>query len=93
MLKHDWDQSKKRFAAWWHREVEDRVLLQVLAPRKDVKNVYWQIDPTTMEDIWLDVDLRIARFEYQMAHTYYGGDAFAYLDTHIGPGTMSLYMG
>ncbi len=28
-----------------------------------------------------------------MARTYYGGDAFPYMDTHIGPGTMSLYLG
>lgn len=93
VIKPDWDQSKKRFAAWWHGEAEDRVLLQVFAPRKDVKDVSPPADPTTMEELWLDVDRRIARFEYQMAHTYYGGDAFAYLDTNIGPGTMSLYLG
>lgn len=28
-----------------------------------------------------------------MARTYYAGDAFPYLDTHIGPGTLSLYLG
>ena len=90
----DWDQSKKRFEAWWHGECADRVLLQVHAPKQDPTDVPpAPVPPPTIEEQRLNADYRIAVFEHQMARTYYGGDAFPYLDTHIGPGTMSLYLG
>lgn len=99
VIKPDWDQSKKRFEAWWHGEAVDRVLLQVTAP-KDPPFVSFEPEtqggpphPRSMEQKWLDADYRIALFEHNMARTYFGGDAFPYLDTHIGPGTMSLYLG
>lgn len=94
MIKPGWDQSKKRFTAWWNGEAEDRVLLQVFAPKEDVKDAPPPPpEAATLEEFWLSIDRRIAQFEHQMAHTHYGGDAFPYLDTHIGPGTMSLYLG
>ncbi|MGB9620787.1 MAG: hypothetical protein ACPL7K_10265, partial [Armatimonadota bacterium] len=105
MIKADWDQSKKRFEAWWHGECADRVLLQVIAPKtpntpptsQDGNDgAALQEGPPvarTIEEQWLDAGYRIASSEYRIARTYYGGDAFPYLDTHIGPGTMSLYLG
>jgi 5-methyltetrahydrofolate--homocysteine methyltransferase len=92
MIKPDWEESRKRFEAWWHRGCLDRVLLQVLAPN-EAKPEEKPPEPNTLEEKWLSADYRIKAFEYQMASTYYGGDAFPYFDTHIGPGTMSLYLG
>lgn len=92
-MKRDWDKSRKRFGAWWHGEAVDRVLLQVTAPKSDVRDAPSLPQPATVEQRWLDVDCRIGTFEHHLAHTHYGGDAFPYLDTHIGPGTMSLYLG
>lgn len=92
LLKADWDRSRERFEAWWHGEVVDRPLLQVFAPAKDAPE-----EPvpqySSLEEKWLSPDYRIRLFEWQMARTYYAGDAFPYLDTHIGPGTLSLYLG
>ena len=93
MIKPDWDKSRQRFEAWWHGEVVDRVLLQVVAPEANPPDSPPPSAPETIEKRWLDPQYRIAAFEYQMNRTYYGGDAFPYLDTHIGPGTMSLYLG
>lgn len=93
-MKPDWDRSRKRFAAWWHGDAADRVLLQVIAPRRDISAAPPPPSPlASIEEHWLNADFRIAQFEHNMARTYYGGDAFPYLDTHIGPGTMSLYLG
>jgi len=90
--KSDWAKSRERFEAWWHGEVIDRPLIQVFAPKKDAPP-----DPppsySSIEQKWLDADYRIRAFEWQMARTYYAGDAFPYFDTHIGPGTLSLYLG
>ena len=94
MIKPDWDKSRKRFEAWWNGDATDRVLLQVFAPRRDVApDAPPHLEPASIHDRWLGIDYRLAEFEARMARTYYGGDAFPYLDTHIGPGTMSLYLG
>jgi 5-methyltetrahydrofolate--homocysteine methyltransferase len=88
----DWDKSRERFEAWWHGEVVDRPLLQVMSPNPEAPD----IPPpaySSLEQKWLDPDYRIRMFEWQMERTYYAGDAFPYLDTHIGPGTLSLYLG
>lgn len=93
-IKPDWDDSKKRFEAWWYGTAHDRVLLQVLAPKKDLSNALPPPPPpASVENYYLNPDCRIAAFEHYMSCTYYGGDAFPFMDTHIGPGTMSLYLG
>ncbi|MCL6519852.1 MAG: hypothetical protein K6T99_08470 [Armatimonadetes bacterium] len=88
----NWEKSRERFEAWWHGEVIDRPLLQVIAPKKDAPN---EPVPTysSQEEKWLDPDYRIRLFEWELSRTYFAGDAFPYLDTHIGPGTLSLYLG
>ncbi len=91
-MKSDWDQSKKRFEAWWNHDCIDRVLLQIHAPKDNPPKNPSPV-PNSLEDRWLGIDYRIAYSEYVIDHTYYGGDAFPTLDTHIGPGTMSLYLG
>lgn len=88
----DWEQSQKRFEAWWHGEVVDRVLLQVTSPKSNAPTSLLR-PPATLVERWLNVDYRLAALEDQLARTHYAGDAFPYLDTHIGPGTMSLYLG
>jgi hypothetical protein len=92
-IKPDWEQSKRRFEAWWCGEVVDRVLLQVFAPRDGAPAGPPPSPPESVEERWLNADYRIDLFEHNLARTYYGGDAFPYLETHIGPGTMSLYLG
>lgn len=90
--KPDWERSRERFEAWWRGEVIDRPLLQVLAPRDDAPD-----DPmpayASLEERYLAPEWRIRLLEWEMARTHYGGDAFPYVDTHIGPGTLSLYLG
>lgn len=87
-----WSQSRERFEAWWSGEVIDRPLLQVFAPKDNAPDIP---APTydTPEQKYLDPDFRIRSLEREMARTYYAGDAFPYMDTHIGPGTLSLYLG
>ncbi|MGQ9455461.1 MAG: hypothetical protein ACUVRS_11160 [Armatimonadota bacterium] len=92
MIKPDWDKSRERFEAWWNRSCVDRVLLQVLARKEADPNLEPPV-ARSLEEKWLDADYRIRAFESQLAVTYYGGDAFPYLGTHIGPGTLALYLG
>ena len=91
-MKEGWDKSRERFEAWWHGEVIDRPLLQVFAPKNNAPSDPAPT-PASPRDRVLDVDYRIRALEWAMARTCYAGDAFPYLDTHIGPGTLSLYLG
>ncbi len=88
----DWEKSRERHEAWWSGEVIDRVLLQVFAPKPGAPD---ELAPVyaTPEEKYLDPDYRIRLLEWNMARTYYAGDAFPYLDTHLGPGTLSIYIG
>lgn len=90
--KPGWDKSRERFEAWWNREIIDRPLLQVRAPKKDAPSTPRPV-PSSFEQQWLDIDLRIQDAEWEMSHTYYGGDLFPYFNTSIGPGTFSLFLG
>jgi hypothetical protein len=87
----EWQQSRERFEAWWHGEIVDRPLLQIGAPKKNAPSTLQP--PANLQQQWLDVDYRLAVMEDRLARNHYGGDAFPFLDTHIGPGTMSLYLG
>lgn len=94
MIKPDWDKSKERFNAWWHGQAADRVLLQAIAPLKTASNDFPKpIPPESIEECWLDTDYRIAVVEHRMSQTCYGGDAFPYVDTLLGPGSLSLFLG
>lgn len=94
MTRQDWDQSRERFEAWWNGSAVDRVQLQVTSPKKNVPaDAPPPVAPESLEDRWFGIDYRLAAYEHALAHTHYAGDAFPYIDTHIGPGTMSLYLG
>ncbi len=43
--------------------------------------------------LWTDPEIRFRAAEYQMAHTFYGGEAFPYFDTHLGPGNLAAFLG
>jgi len=43
--------------------------------------------------MWTDPEIRFRAAEYQMAHTFYGGEAFPYYDPHVGPGNLAAFIG
>lgn len=90
-FKPDWDEAKEHLIAWWNYRHEGRVTLAVRAPRPiDLPPI-----PSPPDDRarWLDPDHRIAAAERGFAATYFGGEAFPWFDTNIGPGSLALYLG
>ncbi len=49
--------------------------------------------PDDSQRMWLDPELRLRAAEYQMANTFYGGEAFPYFDPHLGPGNLAAFIG
>lgn len=89
----DWESAKRSFAGWWSGTNTTRPLLQVLASRNGPETVPRPPEPESAEDRWLDAEYRMDLFEHEVSRTFYGGDAFAYFDPQLGPGTMALYVG
>ncbi|MCM8768405.1 MAG: hypothetical protein NC911_01800 [Candidatus Omnitrophica bacterium] len=88
-----WEKSKLRHQAWWQGEVVDRVLIQVFAPKKKASADKLVGEETEGEKLWLDPGHRLAEMEKSLETFYYAGDAFPYLNTSLGPGTFSLFLG
>jgi len=96
LLQHkpDWERSKARFEAFWHREVLDRPLVQAFSRRNNpLSSQSTPSEPESLDQFWLDADYRIDAFEANAARTHYGGDAFPIFETYIGPGSLALYLG
>jgi len=92
--KEDWEEAKPRLAAWWEGEVLDRLALAVMSPRSQPIEVIPEVKPPEdLIDRWLNTEYRIYRAENSFVKTFFGGEAFPYFDTHIGPGSFALFLG
>lgn len=50
-------------------------------------------DTRPAEEYWWDAAFRFHAAEYLLSRTYFGGDSFPYVDTHIGPGNFAAFLG
>jgi len=94
IFKEDWDRCKERFNAFWGGEVVDRCCLAVTSPRKqpiDLGISYKK--PESLEQIWLDSELRYQQALYSFANTFFGGEAFLLFWVNLGPGVGATFMG
>lgn len=91
MWMGDWSAARERLAAWW---AGDGLALCLEAPADEPwADVPDPGPPQSLEQQWLDPAYRLARSEWQMSNTWYGGCAFPYFDIQIGPGSLGLLMG
>jgi len=92
--KGDWSESRRRLAAWWRGEVPDRPALSLMAPRvRPIEDIPAFEAPADLYSRWILAEYRINVAEREMASTQYLGEAFPYFDTHIGPGSLALFLG
>ncbi|MEM3520524.1 MAG: hypothetical protein QXG85_02885, partial [Thermoproteota archaeon] len=100
-FKEDWIEAKERFSAWWEKDVLDRPLIQVLAPRSSPKYAsegdlkfnydHWGF-PKAINDP-AAVSRNIKGFRKQCAEIYYGGEAYPNLWVNLGAGVLGAYLG
>ena len=79
IYKEDIEECKCRVDAWWNHEIIDRVVVQVRAPLScpaAAKEDLSEMSPEAVEAWFLDSDQVIPRLKRQLAHTYFGGEAF-----------------
>jgi 5-methyltetrahydrofolate--homocysteine methyltransferase len=92
LYKDDWDIVRKRYIAWWKREIVDRAIIVAYAPRKGstVKSQWngWSLIKNLDRTDWV-----IDEFEKHCQAIFYGGDALPHLFLNLGPGITAAYMG
>ena len=106
--KEDWDQTRDRFCAWWdHAGLIVNVLayrdtspgsgthtqapLFYLQSGLDTRAMVGSAD--AIAAVWLDPVQRTQRAEGFLSRIFFGGDAFPYFDTHLGPGNLCTFLG
>jgi hypothetical protein len=96
IYKKDWEKAKERYTAWWNREIIDRAVIQVTAPKI--------ASSSKMPDsiVWTEWDLVnnysmpesvIEKFEERCQNTFFGGEAFPNFWINFGPGVVSAFLG
>jgi len=89
--KEDWGRAQRHFEDWWQQK---GLVLWLTAPLQRPREDSPQpIPPEDPEDRWCDPEYRFRAAEYQLAQTYFAGDAFPFFDTQIGPGSLALFVG
>ncbi|HTL30560.1 MAG TPA: hypothetical protein VL282_15115 [Tepidisphaeraceae bacterium] len=87
----DWDRAREHFAKWWRRE---GLVLSITAPaRHPHAQLLAPPVPQDQRIRWTDPAYRFARAEHQLSQTFFGGDAVPFFDTHIGPGSLGMFLG
>jgi hypothetical protein len=87
--KPDWEQTKRRYEAWWAHEALGRAAMAVTAPKDRPPPVVAPPRPATPEQYWTDLDYMSAVSEYRLARTFFGGEALPVWG-HGYPGNRSL---
>ena len=89
-FKPDFEQTARRFEAWWHGEIIDRPPVTFSVKRQ--KSVRRIAPPSTLRERWLDVEFVVESSLAAMEATNYLGDALPVFWPNIGPEiTATLY--
>ncbi len=107
--KDDWALTRDRFQAWWRRDglilditaPRDNPRISGISPAPirggssgiDPDYPLTGSEPVSLETAWLDPERRAQLAELHLARTFFGGEAFPYFDTHIGPGSLGMFLG
>ena len=76
LYKPDWEETKERYITWWSHGYFGRCAIGVTAPKDLPSPTLPPTEPRTPEEKWYDLEWISAWNDYQMSHTFYGGEAF-----------------
>lgn len=91
-LKPDYEQSAKRYEAFWHGEIIDRPPVSITLPAEKPKQIP-QKTYATLKDRWLDVSFRAEAAAIALANSTYYADALPIVFPNIGPEIFSAWCG
>ena len=85
--KHDWEEAKKRHAAFWNHDILDRCCVSVLTSDAELPALidhFWQRNNRDIAMVRTTPELLIEQSRIFMEHTYFGGDAFPLANLDLG---------
>lgn len=90
-LKTDFEKTRLRYDAFWHRDIIDRPPVDIRLRRPDA--VLPQKSYANYDEQWLDVDFRAQRLAAELAATEYLGDSLPIAWPNLGPEIYSAWCG
>ncbi|HUS58981.1 MAG TPA: hypothetical protein VM141_10045 [Planctomycetota bacterium] len=91
-FKPDWEKTKERYRAWWAGEIVDRCAIAAYAWKPEGPPP--PAPPSKIEDRWLDHDYIAALNDYNLRHTFYGGEALPiWHPGYPGWNTIAVFLG
>jgi len=83
---------KERFDAFWDREILERPLISITAPKRKQKKVGFPI-PESLEERWTNVEYVLDKMESYLESTLFLGDAIPWYWPNLGPNHFTACLG
>ena len=88
----DFETIKQRFDAFWDREVIDRPLVRITAPK--AKRVKVDLPrPEKMAERWTSIEYVLKKAELTLENTLFLGDAVPFYMPNLGPDSFTAFLG
>jgi 5-methyltetrahydrofolate--homocysteine methyltransferase len=88
----DFEDIKQRFEAYWNREIVDRPLIYIEAPREKIVKIDIPI-PKSMEERWTNIEYVLKKAESYLENTIFLGDAIPWYWPNLGPNSLTAFLG
>lgn len=88
----DFEAIEQRFDAFWQREVPDRPLIYITAPKEKQKKIRLP-PPKSMEERWTNMEYVLKRMESHLENTVFLGDAIPWYWPNLGPDSFTAFLG
>lgn len=88
----DFETIKQRFDAFWDREILDRPMICITAP-KDEPNLWEFPTPRSIQERWISIEYILYKIELTFENTLFLGDAVPYYMPNIGPDSFTSFLG
>jgi len=88
----DFETIKQRFDAFWDREILDRPLIRIIAPKEKQRKMDFPV-PKSMEERWTNVKYVLKKIELELENTLFLGDAIPFYMPNLGPDSFTAFLG
>lgn len=88
----DFETIKQRFDAFWAREILDRPLIYITAPRTRRKKKQFP-NPKSIRERWTNIKYVMNKMELHLENTLFLGDAIPWYLPNIGPNSFTAFLG
>lgn len=88
----DFETIKQRFDAFWEREILDRPMIYITAPKEE-PNLWDFPVPESLEEKWTNIEYILYKIELTFENVLYLGDAIPCYMPNLGPDSFTAFLG